>query len=64
MVEGIDVAATVTTASVRRATELGEALDHRGPMVVRHRHPAWRPADLVVFLLLMAAAVGIWFSPV
>lgn len=64
MVEGIDVAATVTTASVRRATELGEALEYRGPMVVHHRHPRWSLADLAMFLLLAGAATGIWFSPV
>jgi energy-coupling factor transport system permease protein len=62
--EGIDVAATVTTASVRRATELGEALEYRGPMIVRHRHPKWTFADLVLFALLAGAAAGIWFSPV
>lgn len=64
LAEGIDVAATVTTASVRRATELGEALEYRGPMVVHHRHPPWTLADLVVFALLAGAAVAIWFSPV
>lgn len=64
MIEGIDVAATVTTASVRRATELGEALEYRGPMIVRHRHPKWSLADLVMFLLLAGAAAGIWFSPI
>lgn len=64
MAEGIDVAATVTTASVRRAAELGEALEYRGPMVVHHRQPPWTVADLVVLLLLGGAAVAIWFSPV
>lgn len=64
LVEGIDVFATLTTASVRRATELGEALEYRGPMIVRHQHPSWRLADLVIFALLIGAAVGIWFVPV
>ena len=64
MVEGIDVAATVTTAAVRRATELGEALEYRGPMIVRHRNPRWSVADLVMFVLLSGAAAGIYFSPV
>ena len=62
--EGIDVFATLTTASVRRATELGEALEYRGPMIVRHQHPSWRLADLVIFVLLAGAAAAIWFAPV
>ena len=64
MVEGVDVFATITTASVRRATELGEALEYRGPMIVAHRHPKWSLADLVLFLLLAAASAAVWFSPV
>ena len=64
LVEGIDVFATLTTASVRRATELGEALEYRGPTMVRHRQPSWRLADLVMFVLLAGAAAGIWISPV
>lgn len=61
MIEGIDVFATLTTASVRRATELGEALEYRGPMIVRHRHPSWRLADLVMFVVLIGTSVAIWF---
>ncbi len=64
MVEGVDVFATITTASVRRATELGEALEYRGPMIVAHRHPKWTIADVVLFALLAAAAAAVWFSPV
>ncbi len=62
--EGIDVFATLTTASVRRATELGEALEYRGPMIVRHQHPRWRLADLAIFVLLAGASVAIYFVPV
>jgi len=62
--EAIDVFATLTTASVRRATELGEALEYRGPMIVRHQHPSWRLADVAVFVLLTGAAVGIYLVPV
>ncbi len=64
MVEGVDVFATITTASVRRATELGEALEYRGPMIVVHRHPTWSLADVVVFALIAGAAAAVWFSPV
>ena len=64
LVEGVDVFATLTTASVRRATELGEALEYRGPMIVRHQHPRWRLADLAVLGLLAGAAVAIYLVPV
>lgn len=64
MVEGVDVFATITTASVRRATELGEALEYRGPMIVTHRQPRWRLADALIFALLAGASAAVWFSPV
>lgn len=64
MIEGMDVAATITSSSVRRAVELGEAIENRGPVLVRYRHPKWRPADLVLAVVLGGVAAAIWFSPV
>lgn len=64
MIEGVDIGSTVTTAAVRRATELGEAMDNRGLLLVRYRHPRWGIADLFMAVLLLGASAAITMSPV
>ena len=54
LVQAIDFAATATVAATRRATELGEAVGNRGPLVVNARQQRWVLADG----LILAAAVG------
>lgn len=63
LIEGMDIAATITSASVRRATELGEAMANRGPLLVRYRHPSWRAADGIVAALLVGATTVIVWGP-
>ncbi|MEZ5230730.1 MAG: energy-coupling factor transporter transmembrane protein EcfT [Acidimicrobiales bacterium] len=48
VVEMVDFAATATTSAVRRATELGETLVNRGPVVPATRRASWSAADLWV----------------
>ncbi len=64
MIEGVDIASTITTAAVRRATELGEAMENRGPLIVRYRQPRWTFADFLIGALLLGATTAIVMSPV
>ncbi len=48
LVDVVDLAATATTSATRRATELGEAMSSRGPVVVPVRSSAWCRSDLMV----------------
>lgn len=57
LVQAIDFAATATVAATRRATELGEAVANRGPLVVNARQQRWVLADGLV-LMFGVAAVG------
>ncbi len=63
LVDGMDVAATVTAASVRRARELGEAIEQRGSVGIAYQQPRWVFADAVIFVALVSAAVGIVLVP-
>lgn len=55
MVQAIDFAATTTVAATRRATELGEAVANRGPVITDHQKAPWVLADLAVFVATVGA---------
>ncbi len=52
----VDVIATVTTTGVRRARELGDALDARGGTAAPAARRPWRPIDVVALVAVLAVA--------
>ncbi len=58
LVQAIDFAATATVAATRRATELGEAVANRGPLVINVRQQPWVLADGLVVAFGVAAVTA------
>ncbi len=59
--KGMMVLSTAAVASVRRASEFGQAIDGRGMDAPVARHPRWNTADLIVMIVgaMLVAVVAL-----
>ncbi len=61
--KGMAVVSTATVATVRRATEFGQSIEARGPIVVNEQSPRWNVSDAVVLVAGMALVAAVALAP-